>query len=320
MLPTEISFLIPIFIFELGTLICGVAPKGTTLIAGGATAGVGAGASAPVYTIIALSASPERRPMFPGIISTSFGIAAVVGPSMSDAFAHRVSWWWYFYINLPIGVILPFIILVFFKAPSAAKPKSATDNKLIHMDPLGVVLVMGAVISYVLALHYGGRMYSWNSSRVCGSGVRRTLGRCLAGDRVYLVSLVYVFFSGACFLIIYYLPIYFQSIDNDSSEMSGVRNLPLILTGEGKRIGYQIIGEVGWGIVSQIPVITVQATAPSVDLPEVTAILLFFQTVGGAFMVSAAQAAFANMLIKVLLHSPPGVYPEMVVSTGATDM
>ncbi|KAA8642781.1 uncharacterized protein ATNIH1004_009533 [Aspergillus tanneri] len=337
------GFLIPIFIFELGTLICGVAPKGTTLIAGGATAGVGAGASAPVYTIIALSASPERRPMFPGIISTSFGIAAVVGPSMSDAFAHRVSWWWYFYINLPIGVILPFIILVFFKAPSAAKPKSATDNKLIHMDPLGVVLVMGAVISYVLALHYGGRMYSWNSSRVCGSGVRRTLGRCLAGDRVYLVSLVYVFFSGACFLIIYYLPIYFQSIDNDSSEMSGVRNLPLILsvticmlasgayisttgsqpqspTGEGKRIGYQIIGEVGWGIVSQIPVITVQATAPSVDLPEVTAILLFFQTVGGAFMVSAAQAAFANMLIKVLLHSPPGVYPEMVVSTGATDM
>lgn len=36
--------------------------------------------------------------------------------------------------------------------------------------------------------------------------------------------------SGAYFLIIYYLPIYFQVIDNVSAAMSGVRTLPLILT------------------------------------------------------------------------------------------
>lgn len=52
----------------------------------------------------------------------------------------------------------------------------------------------------------------------------------LAGESVYIVSSVFAFFfSGAYFLIVYYLPIYFQVIDKFSAAMSDVRNLPLIL-------------------------------------------------------------------------------------------
>ena len=91
-------------------------------------------------------------------------------------------------------------------------------------------------------------------------------------------------------------------------------------TSEGKWIGYQIIGGVAWGIASQIPIITVQATASASELPEVTAILLFFQTVGGAFMVSAAQSAFVNVLIKTLPSTAPGIDPAIVILTGATDL
>ncbi len=382
--PLKTSFLISIFIFELGSLICGAAPSSTALIVGRAIAGLGAaGIGSGTYTIIAFSAGPKRRPMFTGIIGTSYGIAAVIGPLLGGALAGKVSWRWCFYINLPIGAISGFIILLFFKTPSAAKPKSATlREKLLQMDPVGGVLVMGAIISYILALHYGGQTYAWSSSQVVGLLVgfvvlsaaftawewcqetRAMVPFRLARDRVYIVSSVFAFFfSGAYFLIIYYLPIYFQAIDNVSPAISGVRNLPLILavtismlasgayisitgiaapiivigtalgtvcagllytldisTGEGKWIGYQVIGGVGWGIASQIPIITVQATAPAADLAEVTAILLFFQTVGGAFMVSAAQAAFVNVLVKNLASWAPGVDPASVVSTGATDL
>lgn len=181
--PLKISFLISIFIFELGSLICGVAPNSTTLIVGRAIADLGAaGIGSGSYTIIAFSASPRKRPLFTGIIGTSYGIAAVVGPLIGGAFADKVSWRLCFYINLPIGAISAGIILIFFKTPSAAKPKSATlREKLLQMDPVGAILVMALVISYILALHYGGLIHA---ELVSGGGpagrLCRALG-CLCG-------------------------------------------------------------------------------------------------------------------------------------------
>lgn len=37
-------------------------------------------------------------------------------------------------------------------------------------------------------------------------------------------------------------------------------------------------------------------------------------------MVSAAQAALVNVLVKVLSHSAPGIDPVTVVNTGAMDL
>ncbi len=249
--PLKMSFLLSICIFELGSLLCGVAPNSIALIVGRAIAGIGAaGVGSGAYTIVAFTAPPRQRPVFTAIIGTAYGVSAVVGPLLGGAFADHVSWRWCFYINLPIGAVSGLIIVFLFTAPSGAKPAEASlKEKLLQLDLVGTALVMAGVISYVLALQYGGETRAWNDPIVISLlagfvGIAAAFGawewfngeRSMIIPRLFIqrdvwVSSVFTFlFSGSYFVVIYYLPIYFQSIDNSSPTESGVRNLPLILS------------------------------------------------------------------------------------------
>lgn len=75
------AFLAALFIFEVGSLICGVAPNSTTLIVGRAVAGVGAaGLFSGAMLILANSAPLEKRPIYMGLLGGMFGISSVAGP------------------------------------------------------------------------------------------------------------------------------------------------------------------------------------------------------------------------------------------------
>lgn len=116
------------------------------------------------------------------------------------------------------------------------------------MDFLGTVLIMGASIALLLALQYGGVTHAWNSSVVIGllvgfvvmalalmvveiwQGERAMLTPRIMRQRTVWVNGVWgFFFAGSYFVTLYYLPIYFQSIDNCSPIGSGVRNIPFII-------------------------------------------------------------------------------------------
>jgi hypothetical protein len=45
-----------------------------------------------------------------------------------------------------------------------------------------------------------------------------------------------------------------------------------------------------------------------------------FQTLGGAFGISAGQAAFVNRIIVSVPQTAPGVDPSVVVATGVTEL
>ena len=91
-------------------------------------------------------------------------------------------------------------------------------------------------------------------------------------------------------------------------------------SGSSKWIGYQALMGIGIGLIFQIPVIVAQANVRPSDLSSASAMILFFQTIGGAIWISAAQAGFVNKMLARLPITAPGVNPGLVVSTGATEL
>ena len=74
-------FLVALFLFELGSLICGVAPSSTALIVGRAIAGFGSsGIFTGALVTIAHLVPLHKRPTFLGMIGGMYGIASVAGP------------------------------------------------------------------------------------------------------------------------------------------------------------------------------------------------------------------------------------------------
>lgn len=382
--PLKIVILFAIGIFELGSLVCGVAPNSIALIIGRAITGLGAaGVLGGCYTIIAFSVAPVKRPVFTGLLGATYGIASVVGPLLGGVFTDRVTWRWCFYINLPVGWVSAGIILLVFKNPKGAQATHVTiSEKILQMDLPGAFLIMAAVICYILALQDGGVTKAWNSSSIIGLLVgfvliigafivfeyfqkdrALLLGR-LIKDRTMIVGCLFMFLlGGSFFVLLYYLPIYFQSIQNISASQSGIRSLPLIISmtlftivsgglltafgrfaplllfgsgvgalgagliytfsrnsSTGMWIGYQIIAGVGLGSCFQVPIMAGQALAAPKDVSAVTSILLFAQTIGGAFLVSAAESAFVNTLISKLHQDSPSIDPSAVIAAGATGL
>lgn len=221
------------------------------MIIGRAISGLGAaGQSSGSYIILSLGVEPAKRPIYTSVLGAAYGIACVLGPIVGGALAANVTWRWCFYINLPIGGVAAGIIFLFFQPrASTVKRKHLTlSQKLLNMDPLGAVLVMALVVCYILALQYGGLERAWNDSVVIGLlvgfgiisivfgawelylGDSAMVPLRLVSQRIYLVSCIYWFlFGGGWYIILYYLPIYFQSVDGVNAIESGVRNLPVII-------------------------------------------------------------------------------------------
>ena len=87
------SFIVSMIIFEIGSLICGVAPNSETLIVGRAIAGLGgAGLSVGGTSIISLTVEPKKRPMMMVIVGATYCVAAVLGPLLGGAFTDAAAY------------------------------------------------------------------------------------------------------------------------------------------------------------------------------------------------------------------------------------
>ncbi|PKY07850.1 putative efflux pump antibiotic resistance protein [Aspergillus campestris IBT 28561] len=249
MYPAKWVFLIGVAIFEIGSLICGIAPTSGALIAGRSISGLGAGSiNAGAIVIVTNTIPLRKRPIYIGCLGCVHGVVSVLGPLIGGLLTDHASWRWCFYINLPIGAIT-FLVVIFFL--STEEPPSgylSWREKLQTMDLLGLLFLVPAILTLLLALEWGGSHYAWNSWRVImlfvlsglllvifmGVQIRAqdkaTLPPRLVCNRNMLGVLWYAAFNcAALFVFIYYLPIWFQAIKGFSASKSGIATLPLQL-------------------------------------------------------------------------------------------
>ncbi|KAI0423553.1 putative gliotoxin efflux pump [Xylaria sp. FL1042] len=248
--PIRIAYAASVFVFELGSLICGTAKHSQSLIAGRVITGIGgAGVTIGTYVIIAHLVPSSKAPAFIGGIGAIFSIASVVGPLVGGAFTGEVSWRWCFYVNLPIGGAAALVFFTLFPKPTSPVPQATVKEKLLQLDPLGTNLAVASIVSYFLALQWGGVSKSWGDADVVGTLVGSALlavafaivqwvldqrasiipriltQRYVAGGSAFMFLL-----ASANFLVIFDLPLYFQSVKGSSPTLSGIEILPLIVS------------------------------------------------------------------------------------------
>lgn len=117
----------------------------------------------------------------------------------------------------------------------------------------------------------------------------------------------------------YYAPLMIAS-SISMAVGSGLLTTLAIGTTTANWIGFQIILGIGIGLGLQLPLIAVQTVLPLEDIPTGTAIVGFFQSLGGAILLSVGQTVFSNTLVSGIRSAASSVDPRVVTSTGATDL
>jgi hypothetical protein len=161
---------------------------------------------------------------------------------------------WAFYINLPIGGLALPVYFLMLPSPEP-RPGATMMTRLAVIDWIGALLWGGAIVSFTMAINFGGVLYDWSSGSeialfvVCGVlfivfGLQQAF--CVfttREDRLFPVNLLIdhkamrtlliMFCTTAAggagiFVPVYFIPLLFQFTRGDSAIDAAVRLLPFI--------------------------------------------------------------------------------------------
>ena len=240
-------FMTALCIFEVGSIICAAAPNSLALIIGRAVAGLGSsGIVTGALIILAQSVPLHNRPKVTGAIGGAAGIAQVVAPTLGGVFTDYATWRWCFWINLPLGGITFFVVFFLVKLPPNPNSKASGSiyQALQKFDLLGTSFLVPALVCLLLALQWGGSQYPWSNWRVIltlcifcitillwgfvqiRQGDRATVPLRIVTMRSIACAMWFMFcLMGALFIIIQFVPIWFQALRNTSASRSGINFL-----------------------------------------------------------------------------------------------
>ncbi|KAB8260407.1 MFS general substrate transporter [Aspergillus pseudonomiae] len=233
--------------FVLGSGISGGAINSAMMIAGRTIQGIGGGGINVMIDMIVSDLLPLReRGNFMGMIFAVFSIGTSLGPFIGGALVQHSSWRWVFYLNLPIGGTALVCLFFFLHVNYQKEP---WQKKLKRIDYIGNALLMTSIVSILLALTWGGTAYPWSNWRIIICLVLGFVGMIafhlyeaspwcvepmmpphIFGNRTSFSALILSFIHNMLtFWVVYFIPVYFQSVKLSSSTRAGVQFLPSVI-------------------------------------------------------------------------------------------
>ncbi len=152
-------FMTGVALFVLASVACGLAPSAIALVIARLLQGFAGGLITPQVsgTIQDLFRGEERGKAF-GWFGTVVGISTAVGPLLGGAlialFGTGEGWRAVFFVNVPVGLLALVLAHRYLPAPP---PR---DGRPASLDPLGVVLLGGAVVCLLVPFV---EQHSWHS-------------------------------------------------------------------------------------------------------------------------------------------------------------
>ena len=230
-----------VVVFLIGSALAGLSQTMNQLIAFRAIQGLGGGSlMALAFVAVGDLFPPADRGKYQGFVAAVFGMSSVIGPTLGGFITDTLSWNWVFYINMPLGLPILFLLVRFFpnlKPPSVSR----------QIDVVGMAALVVGIVSLLLALSWANVQYEWLSVQIVGllsvavvSAAVLVIAELRATDpimpltiyRSRVVSLA--LFAVACtgfgmFGTIVFVPLFFQGVLGTSATSSGSFLTPMML-------------------------------------------------------------------------------------------
>jgi EmrB/QacA subfamily drug resistance transporter len=236
----RVVLLVSIATFLVGSMACAAAPTMLVLILARAVQGLGGGGLFPLaQTIIGDLVPPKERARYQVYIASVFVAASLAGPILGGLFAEHLHWSLIFWVNVPLGVLALW-------TTHARLRRMPRHERYHRLDVLGSVLMVGATVSLMLALNWGGVRYAWTSATVLalfgGSALLWALFALrvatarepliplsvLSNPVVGTATLASCFAMGTFIGLTIYVPVFLQAVVGLSASHSGFALIPLM--------------------------------------------------------------------------------------------
>ena len=232
-------FLHGVGVFLLGSVLAGLSADMAQFIAFRGLQGLGAGALFPVaLSIIGDIFAPSERGKYQGFFGAVFGLSSLIGPALGGLITDTVGWHWIFYVNVPIGAIVLYIIW-------RTLPTHRERDADRHIDYLGAAVFVAALVPILIGFtnkasaewtdaEVGGliglgaflmAVFVWVESRAKEPILPLGLFRI----RAFTASVIAIFLAAmGFFAVVVFLPRWYQVVAGASATESGYQILPLL--------------------------------------------------------------------------------------------